>query len=53
MKHTNGPHRVAETNASKEVLIFLSLNEASVSNTWFAINKLTWQHPQVKKMALH
>ena len=43
-----GPHGYGELNdAGRELLIFLSVNEATVCNTWFemkAIHKRTWQH---------
>ena len=36
---------VTELNeAGKELLSFLSTNQASVCNTWFDIHKQTWQH---------
>ena len=45
-----GPHGLGNLNdASKEFLSFLSLNEATLCNTWFMkknINKCTWQHPK-------
>ena len=48
-----GPHGYGELNeAGKELLSFLSVNEATVCNTWFQkwpINKATWQHPGTKK----
>lgn len=52
-EHTRGPHGFAEANdAGKELLTFLSLNEATICNTWFTkrdIHKQTWQHPKSKK----
>lgn len=48
-----GPHVLQETNeAGGELLTFLSTNEASVCNTWFAkrkIHKTTWKHPKTKR----
>ena len=48
-----GPHGFGETNeAGKELLAFLSMNEATVCNTWYEkknIHKATWQHPKTKK----
>ena len=48
-----GPHGFGEVNeAGKELLTFLSLNEATVCNTWFEkkrIHKQTWQHPKSKR----
>ena len=45
--NVRGPHGVEETNdAGKELLSFLSLNEATICNTWFekkVIHKNTWQ----------
>ena len=45
-----GPHGYGETNdAGKDLLNFLSTNEATVCNTWFRkkdIHKQTWQHPK-------
>ena len=38
--------------ARRELLSFLSNNEATVCNTWFpkrAIHKQTWQHPKSKQ----
>ena len=50
---SRGPHGLGEANdAGKELLSFLSLNEATICNTWFqkaAIYKGTWQHPKSKK----
>lgn len=52
-EHTQGPHGFAEANdAGKELLTFLSLNEATICNTWFTkrdIHKQMWQHPKSKK----
>ena len=51
--NVRGPHGFGEMNdAGKEFLLFLSVNEATVCNTWFMkrdINKHTWQHPKSKK----
>ena len=48
-----GPHRHGSLNeAGKELLSFLSINDATVCNTWFekkAIHKQTWQHPKSKQ----
>lgn len=50
---TRGPHRWGQPNdAGRELMNFLSLNEATVCNTWFkkkSIYKHTWQHPKSKK----
>ena len=50
---SRGPHGIGELNcAGKELLDFLSLNEATACNTWFKkkdIHKHTWQHPKSKK----
>ena len=47
-----GPHGFGKMNdAGKELLSFLSLNEATACNTWFQKNdiyKCTWQHPKSK-----
>ena len=52
-EHTRGPHGFAEVNeAGKELLTFLSLNVATVCNTWFSkrdIYKQTWQHTKLKR----
>ena len=44
-----GPHGLGQLNsAGTELLSFLSMNKASLCNTWFAkrdIFKRTWQHP--------
>ena len=51
--NVRGPHGLEETNdAGKELLSFLSLNEATICNTWFEkkdIHKSMWQHPKSKK----
>ena len=48
-----GPHGIGECNdAGKELLDFLSLNNATISNTWFSkkpIYKRSWQHPMTKR----
>ena len=48
-----GPHGHGELNeAGKELLSFLSINEATVCNAWYqkkGIHKATWQHPGSKK----
>ena len=48
-----GPHGLGEMNESgRELLDFLSVNEASLCNTWFYkkdIHKQTWKHPKTKK----
>ena len=48
-----GPHGLAEADhAGTELLTFLSINEASVCNTWFpkrGIHKQNWQHPKSKR----
>ena len=48
-----GPHGHGSLNeAGKELLSFLSINDATVCNTWFekkAIHKQTWQHPKSKQ----
>ena len=50
---TRGPHGCGQLNdAGRELLNFLSLNEATVCNTWFkkkSIYEHTWQHPKSKK----
>ena len=52
-ENIRGPHGFGEVNdAGKELLHILSLNEATVCNTWFQkkdIYKGTWQHPKSKK----
>ncbi len=38
--------------AGRELLTFLTINDATVCNTWFqkkAIQKDTWQHPKSKQ----
>ena len=51
--YERGPHGCGELNeAGKELLSFLSTNEATVCNTWFKkrdICKQTWQHPKSKR----
>ena len=48
-----GPHGHRCLNeAGKELMSFLSTNEATVCNTWFQkkpIRKTTWQHPGTKQ----
>ena len=48
-----GPHGYGKTNdAGRDLLNFLSINEATVCNTWFRkkdIYKQTWQHPKSKR----
>ncbi len=48
-----GPHGWGQLNSSgEELLNFLSLNQATVCNTWFAKKnncKQTWQHPRTKQ----
>ena len=48
-----GPHGLGEVNESgRELLDFLSINEASLCNTWFCkkdIHKQTWKRPKTKK----
>ncbi len=48
-----GPHGCGELNTSgEELLSFLSMNEATVCNTWFrkkSTQKQTWQHPRTKQ----
>ena len=50
---SRGPRGFGEMNdAGKELLSFLSLNEATVCNTWFQkkdLYKCTWQHPKSKR----
>ena len=54
-RYVRGPHGLGEVNdAGKELLLitFLSINEATISNTWFPkkeIYKGTWQHPKSKR----
>ena len=49
----HGPHGLGEVNESgRELLDFLSINEASLCNTWFCkkdIRKQTLKHPKTKK----
>ena len=51
--YERGPHGYGDLNeAGKELLSFLSANEATICNTWFGknhIQKQTWQHPKSKK----
>jgi len=51
--YERGPHGHGVMNdAGRELLSFLSINEATVCNTWFmkkAIYKQTWQHPKSKQ----
>ena len=51
--YERGPHGHGVLNeAGRELLSFLSINEATVCNTWFpkrAIHKQTWQHPKSKQ----
>ena len=50
--YERGPHEHgALIEAGRELLSFLSINEATVCNTWFAkdIHKQTWQHPKSKQ----
>ena len=51
--YERGPHGHGVPNeAGRELLSFLSINEATVCNTWFAkkdIYKQTWQHPKSKQ----
>ena len=51
--YERGPHEYDEINeAGKELMSFLSINEATVCNTWFKkreIHKRTWQHPKSLK----
>ena len=48
-----GPHGLGKVNdAGKYLLSFLSLNSATICNTWFQkrdIYKQTWQHPGTKQ----
>ena len=50
---SRGPHGFGKMNdAGKELLSFLSSNEATVCNTWFQKKdayKCTWQHPKSKR----
>ena len=51
--YERGPHGYGELNeAGRDLLSFLSTNEATVCNTWFQkrrIYKQTWQHPKSHK----
>lgn len=51
--YERGPHGHGALNeAGRELLSFLSINGATVSNTWFVkkdIHKQTWQHPKSKQ----
>jgi len=51
--YERGPHGYGELNeAGRDLLSFLSTNEATVCNTWFQkrrIYKQTWQHPKSRK----
>ena len=51
--YERGPHGYGELNeAGKELLSFLSTNEATMCNSWFQkrdIQKQTWQHPKSRK----
>ena len=51
--YERGPHGHGVINeAGRELLSFLSINDATVCNTWFpkkAIHKQTWQHPKSKQ----
>ncbi len=51
--YERGPHGYGGlSEAGKELLSFLSTNEATVCNTWFRkrdISKQTWQHPKSKR----
>lgn len=51
--HVRGPDGIGECNdAGKELLSFMSINDASICNTWFkkrAIYKQSWQHPCTRK----
>ena len=47
--YKRGPHGHGALNeAGRELLSFLSINEVTVCNTWFAknIHKQTWQQPK-------
>ena len=50
---SGGTHGYGSLNeAGKELLSFLSVNEATVCNTWFMkkdIHKRTWQHPRTRQ----
>ena len=51
--HERAPHGYEELNeAGRDLLYFLSTNEATVCNTWFQIRRIykqTWQHPKSRK----
>ena len=51
--YERGPHGIGELNeAGRELLSFLSTNEATVCYTWFEkrpARKATWQHPGTKQ----
>ena len=51
--YERGPHGHGALNeAGRELLSFLSINGATVCNTWFVkkdIHKQTWQHPKSKQ----
>ena len=51
--YKRAPHGYGELNeAGRDLLSFLSTNEATVCNTWFQkrrIYKQTWQHPKSRK----
>ena len=51
--NVRGPHGHGDLNdADKDLLSFLSTNEATICNTWFqkkAKQKATWQHPGTKQ----
>lgn len=45
-------YRAKKDSAGKRLLNFLSWNQATISNTWFANKdypKYTWQHPRTKQ----
>ncbi len=48
-----GPHGCGITNnAGKERLGFLSIQQATICNTWFQkkeIHRVAWQHPKSKQ----
>ena len=48
-----GPHGYGELNdTGRELLAFVSVNTATICNTWFKkqdIYKQTWQHPKSKQ----
>ena len=48
--YERGPHGFNE--AGRELLSFVSTNDATICNTWFkkrGIHKQTWQHPKSSK----